>query len=238
MNEALSFGTVFVAGLLSFFSPCILPVLPVYIGVLSDEESKGKTIKLGRLNIQVSKLIKTLLFVLGISVIFLVLGFGAGALSPLMQSRYFLPVAGGIVILLGLHQTGILQIKFLQKEKKIQMRNNIGNEYLSSFLLGLLFSFGWSPCLGPIMFSVFTLSSAGGQQAYAVVLMMIYASGLMIPFFLISVFSDVLLGKVAALRKRMPVFKVFGGILIIFMGILLMTNGINRVTNILLQWFS
>lgn len=237
MNQAISIGAVFIAGLLSFFSPCILPVLPVYIGILSEGEVGGKAIKIGKVNLQLSKLLKTILFVAGISVVFLILGFGAGALNPLLQNKYFLPIAGGIVVLLGLHQTGILKIKFLEREKKIHLKKGPANQYLSAFLLGLLFSFGWSPCLGPIMFSVFTLSSTEGQQLYAVGLMMTYASGLMIPFFVISIFSDILLNKVAGLRKHMPKLKVIGGILIIIMGILLMTNGLNHLTIYLLDIF-
>lgn len=230
MNQAINIGAVFLGGLLSFFSPCILPVLPVYIGILSDEGKKGKTIKLGSLTIQMAKLVKTLLFVMGISVSFLILGFGAGFLGQLLRGKYFYPVVGGIVVLLGLHQTGILKLNFLEREKKLSVKQTPRNEYVSAFLLGLLFSFGWTPCIGPIMFSVFALSSAGGQEVYATSLMMIYAAGLMIPFFLISVFSDILLAKVTGLRKYLPVFKKIGGILIIFMGVLLMTNGLNTIT--------
>lgn len=236
MNQAINVGAVFLGGLISFFSPCILPVLPVYIGILSGEEKKGKVIKIGSVNIQVVKLIKTILFVLGISVVFLIIGFGAGVLGQVFQGKYFYPVIGSIVVLLGLHQTGVLKLSFLEREKKIHLKNTPRNEYLSAFLLGLLFSFGWSPCLGPIMFSVFALSSAEGQELYAATLMMVYAAGLMIPFFLISVFSDALLGKVTGLRKHMPLFKKIGGGVIIFMGILLMTNGLNSITQYVQRW--
>lgn len=237
MNQAINIGAVFIGGLLSFFSPCILPVLPVYIGILSDEEKSGKEIAIGKFRIKTAKLLKTTLFVLGISVSFLLIGFGAGFLGQILRGKYFYPVVGGIVVLLGLHQTGILQLSFLEKEKKIQVNRKFKNEYFSSFLLGLLFSFGWTPCIGPIMFSVFALSSAGGQEFYATALMMVYASGLMIPFFLISVFSDVLLGKIKGVRKHLPLFKKLGGILIIFMGILLMTNGLNAITAFFQRFF-
>ena len=195
MNQAINSGAVFLGGLLSFFSPCILPVLPVYIGILSDESGRGKSLAIGRLKIQTGKLIKTILFVLGISVTFLMLGFGAGVLGQLLQGKYFYPVAGGVVVLLGLHQVGVLKLNFLERERKLTMKRSIGNEYLSAFLLGLLFSFGWTPCIGPIMFSVLALSSAGGQEIRSVLLMLIYAAGMMIPFFVISVFSDIFLGK-------------------------------------------
>ena len=94
MDQAIYVGSVFLGGLLSFFSPCILPVLPVYIGILSDEEKKGKIITLGGVQIQVIKVIKTILFVLGISAAFLLLGFGAGFLGQLFQGKYFYPVIG------------------------------------------------------------------------------------------------------------------------------------------------
>ncbi len=230
MNQAINIGAVFLSGLLSFFSPCILPVLPVYIGILSDGSEKGKEFVVGGLKIQGAKLVKTILFVLGISISFLILGFGAGFLGQLLQGKYFYPIAGGIVVLLGLHQLGILKLNFLEKERKPMMKRELRNEYASAFLLGLLFSFGWTPCIGPIMFSVLALSSAGGQELYSVSLMMIYAAGMMIPFFLISIFSDVLLGKVKGIRKHLPLLKKLGGILIIFMGVLLMSNGLNQIT--------
>ena len=236
MNQAINSGAVFLGGLLSFFSPCILPVLPVYIGILSDESGRGKSLAIGRLKIQTGKLIKTILFVLGISVTFLMLGFGAGVLGQLLQGKYFYPVAGGVVVLLGLHQVGVLKLNFLESERKLTMKRSLGNEYLSAFLLGLLFSFGWTPCIGPIMFSVLALSSAGGQEIRSVLLMLIYAAGMMIPFFVISVFSDIFLGKISGLRKPLPLFKKLGGGLIIFMGILLMSNGLNQITAYLQRW--
>ena len=237
MNQAINTGAVFLGGLLSFFSPCILPVLPVYIGILSDESGQSKSMALGRLKIQRGKLIKTILFVLGISVTFLTLGFGAGALGQLLRGKYFYPIAGGIVVLLGFHQTGILKLNFLERERKVTLKKSLSNEYLSAFLLGLLFSFGWTPCIGPIMFSVLALSSAGGQEIRSVLLMLIYAAGMMSPFFFISVFSDIFLGKISGLRKHLPLLKKLGGILIIFMGILLMSNGLNQITAYLQRWF-
>ena len=141
-----------------------------------------------------------------------------------------------MVVLLGLHQVGVLKLNFLERERKLTMKRSLGNEYLSAFLLGLLFSFGWTPCIGPIMFSVLALSSAGGQEIRSVLLMLIYAAGMMIPFFVISVFSDIFLGKISGLRKHLPLFKKLGGGLIIFMGILLMSNGLNQITAYLQRW--
>lgn len=230
MEQVFFIGAVFIGGLLSFFSPCILPVLPVYVGILSDDEKKGKTLSLGKVKIQRVKLTKTLLFVFGISIAFLLLGFGAGFLGKLLQGKYFFPTIGGMVILLGLHQTGIVKLNFLERERRLGVKPSPKNQYLSAFLLGLLFSFGWSPCLGPVMFSVFAISSTRGQELYAAGLMMVYAAGLMIPFFLMSIFSDLLLTKAGKLRKHLPLFKKVGGILIVFMGILLMTNGVNTIT--------
>ena len=173
---------------------------------------------------------RTLVFVAGLSTAFIILGFGAGALGSLIFSDTFMFVLGGIVILLGIHQTGLIHIPFLEREKKLTVKGSERKDLLGTYLLGFTFSFGWTPCIGPVLGAVLGISASGGQAAYGAWLMFIYALGLMIPFLIISIFSDVLLGKVKKLTKHMGKIKVAGGILIILMGVLLMTNKLNEIT--------
>lgn len=216
IGQQLFMSTVFIAGFLSFFAPCTFPLIPVYIGMLTDKDGKGRW----------TPIAKTMLFVGGLSTSFLILGFGAGALGSVINGRAFITVAGFIVILLGLHQMGVFHFKGLGKYKTLKFNRTKKGDYLSTYLLGISFSFGWTPCVGPVLGAVLVLSAGGGQPLYGVWMMMIYALGLAIPFLIMALLSKVLLERFERLEKHLPKIKKFGGAMIVLMGILLMTENI------------
>lgn len=232
-NEILM-STVFVAGIFSFFSPCLVPLLPVYISIFAGDQNNidnEKYIKkLGILNINFKVIAKTLVFIAGISTSFIILGFGAGSLGAVISSKWLLTFCGFLVIVLGIHQTGLIHFKLLDREKRLVVNSN--NGILGTFLLGFSLSFGWTPCIGPILAAVLGISATGGQALYGVLLMFIYSLGLMIPFLVIAIFSDILLRHVKKLNKHLEKIKIAGGIIIIFMGILLMNNSLNILTRL------
>lgn len=229
-SHILYLGTVLAAGLFSFFSPCIIPLLPVYMSLFSSGTIAGEE---GTARRKLGVFLKSVLFVAGISVCFVLLGFGAGALGSVINSKSFLTVMGLIVIILGLHQTGLVHIKWLYHEKKVDWERAHRSDYIGAFLLGLTFSFGWTPCIGPVLGAILGLSATSSQPLYGAFLMAIYSLGFLIPFLALSLFSDVLLLKVKKLNRHLGKIKIAGGIIIILMGILLMTDSLGNILAVL-----
>ena len=210
-DQQLLIGTVFLAGLASFLSPCIFPIIPIYFGILA----KG-----GR------KILNTFLFIAGLSLTFVSLGFSFGFLGNLFFNDNVRIIAGIIVIILGIHQLGIIKLNFLERTKVVEVKTEGKSASFEAFFLGLTFSLGWTPCIGPILASVLALSGDEGSALYGAAMMLVYVLGLATPFVLFSLFSQELLKRTKALNKHLGKFKIIGGLLIIVMGILLITNNL------------
>lgn len=224
MGHIFFFLSVFLAGILSFFSPCILPLLPVYTGVLLDDKD-GAQASSGKFSISVTSLLRTLAFIAGISFIFILLGYGAGFLGDLLYASWFQYLTGAIIILLGLHQMEILHFKGLYKEKRLQLQGQgqNGKGYSQAFLLGLTFSFAWTPCVGPVLGSVLVLAASGGSGAWqGAGLMLVYTLGLALPFLLLALTSSYVLKHFRKLHPYLGILKKVGGFLIIVMGFLVL----------------
>ncbi|HGK1156106.1 TPA: thiol-disulfide oxidoreductase-associated membrane protein CcdA2 [Streptococcus pneumoniae] len=224
MGHIFFFLSVFLAGILSFFSPCILPLLPVYTGVLIDDKD-GAQASSGKFSISVTSLLRTLAFIAGISFIFILLGYGAGFLGDLLYASWFQYLTGAIIILLGLHQMEILHFKGLYKEKRLQLQGQgqNGKGYSQAFLLGLTFSFAWTPCVGPVLGSVLALAASGGSGAWqGAGLMLVYTLGLALPFLLLALTSSYVLKHFRKLHPYLGILKKVGGFLIIVMGLLVL----------------
>ncbi|MFF2093936.1 cytochrome c biogenesis CcdA family protein [Paenibacillus sp. NPDC058174] len=234
-DQLFLFG-VFAAGLLSFFAPCILPLLPVYVAYLSGTGASSVnpgTASSRSFRLQPRLILRTLLFVLGLSTVFIFLGFGFGTIGTVITSSRFIAVCGAIVILFGIYQTGWIKLSWLEREKKISSDRITSKGYIGAFLLGLTFSFGWTPCIGPVLAAILSIAAGEGSPAYGGFLMLIYTLGLAIPFLLMSIFSDLILTRIRRLYKFMAIIKVVSGCILILMGILLMTDQLNTIV----VWF-
>ncbi len=210
MNEELFISGVYLAGILSFFSPCIFPLLPVYLGILSNNGKKS--------------ILKTFVFVLGLSISFILLGFGAGSIGRFLMSKTFRIFSGIIVIIFGIIQMEIIKIPFLEKTKLVEIKGKEENSIIGVFLLGFSFSLGWTPCIGPVLSSILIISSDSANSFYGALMMFIYVMGMATPFVIFSFFSKELLKRAKGVQKYLGFLKKIGGLLIVIMGILLLTN--------------
>ena len=190
----LSAAAVFLQGLFSFFSPCVLPLLPVYFGYLSggtaERDMDGMVCyRRGKV------IINTLFFVAGISVAFFLLGLGASAAGSALikQQKLIMRVGGAVMILFGLYQTGLLgDWGFLAKERRLPFRfDSLAASPLMAFVFGFVFSFAWTPCVGPMLSSVLILAAAEPEKG--MVMIMFYTLGFVIPFLLLGLFSETVL---------------------------------------------
>ena len=208
----------FGAGLISFLSPCVLPLIPGYIAYISGS-SLNELLEKKDVN-----LLPIILFTFGFSIVFIIFGASATYLGKFLLSNSF-PlriIAGVIIIFFSLHIIGIINIKFLNYEKKIYADRN--NTIFSSILIGMAFAFGWTPCIGPILGSILILASTTENIGKGILLLSSYSLGLAIPFILSGYLIQkfILLSK--NIKKKMNVITKVGGILLFLTGILILTN--------------
>lgn len=219
----LDFAVGFVSGLMSFFSPCILPVLPLYFGILSN--SSIRKLKDGQYDNKLL-ILNTLSFAIGISITFFILGVSINVLRSFLRdySNYILLVGGVIVIVMGLFYADIIKSKLLSRDTRNVAKVEEAN-ILSSFILGFTFSFGWTPCIGAVLSSVLLKASTSKTVIDSYLLIGIYTIGFILPFLLLSMFYTKLYEKVDGLKKHMSTIKKIGGLIIILMGVGMLING-------------
>lgn len=206
------------AGLLSFFSPCVLPLIPVYVGMLAgDAEAAARGVS-GRAN-RLRLLANALAFVLGISFVFVALGIGAGLLGSLLNNAYLTCALGLLVFVFGLQTAGLIHIPLLERQVKAEVKGPRKGKVATSFLLGLAFSFGWTPCVGPILGTILALAADQGGVAASAGLLLVYSPGLCVPFLVIALAFDLLLKRVRKLNRFLPAIQRAGGALIAVMGL-------------------
>lgn len=227
-SDSLFAGGVFLAGILSFFSPCTFPLLPVYIGILTDQ-NVDKILRVGPFKFSPEPIIKTFLFILGLSTTFVTLGFGFGALGSVINGEWFAIISGLVVILLGLHQMEIFRLPGLGKYRVMRLQRSQKSDLLGAYLLGLTFSFGWTPCVGPVLGAVLAVSASSGQGLLGGGLMAVYTLGLAIPFVVMALLSGAALVYFEKLETHLSLLKKVGGALIVIMGLFLLTGQLNQV---------
>tara|TARA_B100002051_G_scaffold53365_1_gene48812 strand:- start:1901 stop:2608 length:708 start_codon:yes stop_codon:yes gene_type:complete len=219
------------AGLISFLSPCVLPLIPGYISYISGS-SLNELIAKKNIN-----LIPLILFTAGFSIVFILLGAASTFVGQaLLQNSFELRIAAGLVIiLLSLHIIGLINIKFLNFEKRIDAR--INSNFYSPILIGMAFAFGWTPCIGPILGSILVLASTEESINKGILLLTFYSLGLAIPFILSGYLIQKFLIFSKNFKKNINLVSKIGGIILLLTGILILTNQLQALGYYLLNIF-
>lgn len=224
---------VFLGGILSFFSPCIIPLIPVYISYLAGN-GKKRDENGNIIYVQKKVFLHTLFFILGISVAFFMLGISFSVLGDfIFENKDLVNKIGGLVIIaFGLFQLGVIDFSFLQKERKIHFEaKEMGP--IAAFLTGFTFSFAWTPCIGPILSSVLIMASSSQERFTGNILILIYTLGFVLPFLLLGIFTTTVLNFLRRNQKLLKYTVKIGGILLIVIGMLTFSGVMNRVTGYL-----
>ena len=232
--EQISGMIAFSAGLLSFVSPCVLPLVPSYITYITGVSFKELTEAEARSKLRWATMFHSLFFIMGFSLIFILMGASASYLGQLLaQYQYWIMKAGGVlIILLGIHFTGIINIPFLQMEKRFEMRKKpLG--YLGSFLVGVAFAAGWTPCIGPILSTILIYASTTKSFTTGILLLTYYSIGLGIPFFLSSLAFNSFLSAFDKIKRYMRVITIISGLFMIAIGILFLTDTFGEINSYL-----
>ncbi len=223
--ESLGIGltAAFAAGVLSFLSPCVLPLVPSYLSFVTGlglEELESSDAELKR-----TALVHSLLFVAGFSAIFLALGASASFLGQLLREYqvWIARVGGVIVLLFGLHLLGLRPLRWLQRERRLHLeRRPVG--YVGSFVVGVTFGAGWTPCIGPILGGILTFAATRQTLAEGVQLLALYSAGLALPFLLSSLALSWFLGAFQRLRRHLVWIERTSGALLVIVGLLLLSG--------------
>lgn len=235
----ISYAGAALAGLLSFFTPCILPMVPFYLcymAGLSMNQLRGDgAIAPGA---QKRLVISAVFFALGVTTIFVLLGMGATALGQAFaQWRQPLSyVAAGVLLLFGLHFLGMIRIPLLYREARVES-TAAPTTIIGAYIMGLAFGFGWTPCVGPALAAILMVASGMGSVAEGALLLMVYGLAMTAPFIVAALFARPFLNWIQTKRKYMGyVEKVMGGMLILF-AVLIATDAVNLIANMMLRWF-
>ena len=223
----VSVGLAFLAGLASFLSPCVFSLVPAYVGYLGGRAAGGETTESNRF----ITFTHGLAFVLGFSIVFIALGVATAAFGRLLFDlrTVLAKVGGGVVIIFGLHMIGVFRIKFLEYDTRVQQVPDRKLGYLSSGLMGVFFSAGWAPCVGPVLGAILTLSLNGGSISTGVKLLSSYSAGLAIPFLFAALGVGWVTATLRKYGKFMHYVEIVMGVILVIVGYMLFSGIFERI---------
>jgi len=218
----VTYWTAFIAGLLSFFSPCVLPLVPAYLANLAG----ASAIDTGSSRRVWPTLLHSVAFVLGFSILFILMGASAGLIgsSIIAYAEPLRIVSGIFVIIFGVFLIAAYKIPWLNYEKRLHLQGTHNPGYIRSLLIGAAFAVGWTPCIGPILGSILFIASYTGETAKGAVLLAVYSMGMGIPFLLIGLAWSYIVPFWSGITRHLGLISIISGILLIIVGILMLTN--------------
>jgi len=232
MND-VSLPLAFLAGILSFLSPCVLPLIPSYVSFITGISFKDLTAGVDRKRVRYMTITNSIAFIGGFSSVFIALGVSSSAVGRvLFEYVDLLRIIGGIlVIIFGLFIAGFLKLDFLMPQKKIHLSGKPAG-YIGTFLVGMTFAAGWSPCIGPILGAILVYAGSKGSALFGFQLLFVYSLGLAVPFFISAIAINVFLSYSPKIAKHMRVIMIISGLLLIIFGIMLLTDQIRVIGRI------
>lgn len=236
-SATVEIPTAILAGLLSFLSPCVLPLIPGYLSFISGVSIEDLTSR-EKAGAHYRKLVlNTVLFVIGFSLVFIFFGAIAPQVGNIFKYKdIFSKVAGVVIFIFGLHVAGVFRIGFLNYEKRFhagQKRFGV----IGSVLIGMAFAFGWTPCIGPILAAILTLATQQENVYQGVILLSFYSAGLGIPFILTAVLFNYLIGAFGFIKRHFRAVEIISGSLLMIVGVMIFFDLLQRLSVYLLDWF-
>jgi cytochrome c-type biogenesis protein len=236
--ESVGLAVAFTGGLLSFLSPCVLPLIPSYVTFITGmslDELTGETEQ--RLRVRRTVLIHGLLFVLGFTLVFVLLGATATFIGSLffLASRWVARIGGLLLIAFGLYLLGVLRMPGAAREWRVHLSDK-PTGYLGTVLVGVTFGAGWTPCIGPVLGGIMTLAATRESVSDGVGLLLVYSLGLAVPFLLAAVLLQHFLGGMRRFGRWMPWVSRISGVLLLGLGVLMLTGTFTILTSMLANW--
>ena len=232
-TQTVSYSAAFLAGLLSFLSPCVLPLIPAYFSFITGFSIDELLDKQTR-NIRKKVFLSTLAFVCGFSFVFILMGASASYLGSFIDAyKDYIRIIGGLIIILfGIHLTGLIQLRRLNIDRRFHIQNR-PLHFMGTFIIGMAFGAGWSPCIGPLLGSILLIASSEETVWQGIELLALYSAGMAIPFILISIFINFLLEFLQRANRIIRYVNRIAGILLILVGIFLLTDSFTLIYSLL-----
>lgn len=230
-TQEVTYIGAFIAGLLSFLSPCVLPLIPSYITYITGLSFADLQAEHPSHIIRQKTILHSFFFICGFTVVFVLLGASATYVGSFLShnATYIRKTGGILLIILGIHVTGLMPLRFLLGEKRVSIKHKPSG-YAGSFLVGIVFAAGWTPCIGPILAAILAVAATEESVYQGIILLLLYSLGLGVPFFISALAMHQFLAAFNRFKKYIRLFEILTGIFLMLIGVLIYSNWLSRLS--------